>query len=140
MLACRQQRQLSLSLVALEVVEPADALAHRLEVGQQTTQPTMVDVGHAGRLGDLTHGVACLLLGADEQHAAAAVGDGASELARLIEQALGLQQVDDVDAVTLSVQEAAHLGVPAARLVAEVHSSLQQLLDSWLGHDRAPCL
>jgi hypothetical protein len=36
------------------------------------------------------------------------------------------------------MQKAAHLGVPAARLVAEVHSSLQQLFDSWLSHGAAP--
>ena len=53
---------------------------------------------------------------------------------RLLEQLLGLQQVDDVDAVALTEDEAAHLGVPAARLVAEVHSGLQQLLDSDLSH------
>jgi hypothetical protein len=36
------------------------------------------------------------------------------------------------------MEKAAHLGIPAARLVAEVHSSLQQLLDSWLSHGAAP--
>jgi hypothetical protein len=41
----------------------------------------VVDVGHAGRLGDFAHGVARLLLRADEQHGAAAVRDGAGELA-----------------------------------------------------------
>ena len=117
-----------------EVVEPADPLAHGLEIRQQATEPAVVDVGHAGRLGDLAHGVARLLLRADEQHGAAAVGDGARELARLVEQALGLQQVDDVDAVALSMQKAAHLGVPSARLVAKMDSGLQQLLDSGLGH------
>ena len=63
-LAGRQQRQLALGLVALEVVQALDALVDRLEVGQQTTEPAVVDVRHAGRLGDLLDGVAGLLLGA----------------------------------------------------------------------------
>jgi hypothetical protein len=121
-------------------VQTADALAHRLEVRQQTAEPAVIDVGHPGRLGDLAHGIARLLLGANEQHGTATVGDCARELAGLIEQALRLQQIDDVDAVTLAMEEAAHLGVPAARLVAEMHSGLQQLLDSWLGHGRSSLL
>ena len=57
---------------------------------------------------------------------------------RLLEQRLRLEQVDDVDAAALAVDEAAHLGVPAARLVAEVDAGLQQLLDPDLGHGGAP--
>jgi hypothetical protein len=36
------------------------------------------------------------------------------------------------------MDEAAHLRVPAARLVAEVHAGLQQLLDAYLSHGVAP--
>src|SRR5918994_1610365 len=54
---------------------------------------------------------------------------------RVGEQLLRPQQVDDVDAATLTVDEPAHLGVPATRLVAEVHPGLQQLLDpDFLSH------
>ena len=52
------------------------------------------------------------------------------EVLRLLEQRLRLEQVDDVDAVALAVDEPAHLRVPAARLVAEVDAGLQQLLDA----------
>ena len=65
---------------------------------------------------------------------AALRGDLGDEVARLLEQLLGLQQVDDVDPVPLAVDEAAHARVPAPRLVAEVNSSLQQLLDAYVGH------
>jgi hypothetical protein len=41
---------------------------------------------------------------------------------------LRLLEVDDVDPAALGEDEALHLRVPAPRLVAEVHSSLQQLL------------
>ena len=60
-------------------------------------------------------------------------GQLAGELLRVVQQPLGLLQVDDVDAAALAEDEAAHLGVPAARLVAEVNPGLQQLLDAYLG-------
>ena len=84
--------------------------------------------------------VAGLLLGAHEQHGAAAAGELAGELLSGVQQTLGLLQVDDVDPAALAEDEAAHLGVPAARLVAEVDSGLQQLLDAYLGGQRVlPC-
>ena len=133
-LARRQQRELALGRVALEVVQALDAQRDRLEVGQQAAEPAVVDVRHAGRLGDLLDAVAGLLLGADEQHGAAAVGDLGRELLRLREQRLGLEQIDDVDPAALAVDEAAHLRVPTACLVAEVDAGLQQLSDSYLSH------
>src|SRR3712207_8695045 len=51
-------------------------------------------------------------------------------LFRSLEQPLGLLQVDDVDAPALAEDVAAHLGVPPARLVAEMDAGLQQLPDS----------
>src|SRR5687767_3078191 len=62
------------------------------------------------------------------------MGDGGCELLGLTQQRLGLQKVDDVDAAVLAVDEPAHLRVPAAGLVAEVHAGLQQLSDPNLGH------
>src|SRR6185436_17355355 len=75
-----------------------------------------------------------LLLGADEQDRAAAMGDLGRERLRLVEQRLRLQKVDQVDAAALAMDEAAHLRVPAARLMAEVDSGFQQLLEADLGH------
>src|SRR5204863_1094957 len=68
------------------------------------------------------------------------MGQRAGELLRLLEQGGGLEQVDDVDAAALAVDEAAHLRIPAARLMAEVDPGLQQLPDAYLGHrGRLPC-
>ena len=133
-LARRQQRELAVGLVALEVVQALDARRHRLVVRQQAAEPAVVDVRHAGGGGDLLDAVARLLLGADEQHRAAAVGDLGREALRLLEQGLRLEQVDDVDAAALAVDEAAHLRVPTSRLVAEVDSGFQQLLEADFGH------
>ena len=43
-----QQRELPVGLVAFEVVQPADALADGLEVGQQAAEPAVVDERHVG--------------------------------------------------------------------------------------------
>jgi len=94
----------------------------------------VVDVGHAGRLGDFLDRVAGLLLGADEEDRPTAVGDGAGEELGLVEELLRLEEVDQIDAGPLAMDEAAHLWIPAARLVAEVNAGLQQLLDSDLSH------
>ncbi len=100
----------------------------------------MVDEGHAGRFGDVLDRVAGLLLGADEQHGPAAVGERPGELLRLVQRRGGLEQIDDVDAATLTMDEAAHLGVPAACLVTEVNAGLQQLRYAYLSHEVLPLL
>ena len=139
-LAGGQQRELALGLVAFEIVQAADALVDGLEVGQQTPEPAVIDIRHVGALGDVLDGVARLLLGADEQHGAAAMGEGADELLGLLQERGGLEQVDDVDAVALAIDEAAHLRVPAAGLVAEVNAGLEQLRDTYFSHGLVlPC-
>src|SRR5690606_13975872 len=59
----------------LELLHARETLGDRLEVGEQTAEPTLVDVGlaDAGRL--LGDGLLGLLLGADEEDGAA-VRDG----------------------------------------------------------------
>ena len=87
----------------------------------------MVDVRHVDALRLALDGVLRLLLRADEEDGAAALGDVAEKLLRLVEPLRRLREVDDVDAAALREDEAAHLGVPAPRLVAEVDSGLQQV-------------
>ena len=98
----------------------------------------MVDVRHVRGRGDLRDRVTRLLLGADEQHGPAPAAEVRRKPARVLQQRLRLQEVDDVDAVPFTEDESAHLGVPTARLVAKVHSGLQQLLDSDLSHGLLP--
>ena len=118
----------------VQVVQPVDPLADRVEVGQQAAQPALVHVQHAGLLGDVPDRVLGLLLGPDEQDHPALGGQILHEGAGPLQQDLGLQQVDDVDAVSLAEDVAAHLRVPAARLMAEVDSGLQQLLYAYVCH------
>src|SRR4029079_11661561 len=132
-LARGQEVELALRLVALEVVQALDAQRDGLEVREQGTEAAVVHVRHARLLGGVLDRVAGLLLGPDEEDAPPAVGELGGELLRVGEQLLGLEQVDEVDAAALAEDEAAHLGVPAARLVAEMDAGLQQLLDPDLG-------
>jgi hypothetical protein len=55
-------------------------------------------------------------------------------VARVFQEDLRLEKVDDVVPIALAEDEAAHLGVPSTGLVAEMDPGLQQLPDSYLSH------
>ena len=95
----------------------------------------MVDVRHVHALGLGLDRVLRLLLRTDEEDGAVALGEVADELRGLVEALARLRQIDDVDAGPLREDEAAHLGIPASRLVAEVHSGFQQLAHGGDCHD-----
>ena len=114
-------------LARLELLEEGDPLLDRREVRQHAAEPALVDVRLAGAgrlLGDRLLG---LLLRPDEQDVLAAGDRLAHEIERRVEVLDGLGEIDDVDPVALGEDERAHLGIPAARLVAEVDSGFQQL-------------
>src|SRR5665811_1943813 len=69
-----------------------------------------------------------LLLGADEEHAAATFCGLLEKGVGLVDEDRRLLQVDDVDAAALAEDELLHLGVPTARLVAEVDAAGEQVL------------
>ena len=122
-----EQLELALVLQPAQLVQVRDPVRDRLPVRQQPAQPAMVHVGHADARSLLGDRVLRLLLRADEEDAAAAARDVAGEVVGLLEQLGGLLQVDDVDPAALGEDEALHLRVPAAGLVAEVDSGLQEL-------------
>ena len=98
------------------------------KVGQQTAQPALVHVMHAGLFGDFLDDRLRLFLGADDQDVLAGhhlVGD---ELQRGLEHFDRRLQVDDVDAVLLAENIGLHLGVPAPHLMAEMDAGLQAFL------------
>ena len=130
----RQQLELALLAPAGQLVQARDPRRHRVEVGQQAAEPALVDVGHLAAVGPFFDRAARLLLGADEEHRAAAAGQLAGEAARVLQQRLGLDEVDDVDPVQLAEDVAAHVRVPATGLMAEVDSGLQQLFEACLWH------
>src|SRR5262249_55589614 len=118
----------------LELLEPGDRLADRREVRQGAAEPALVDVEHAAAVGLLEHGLLGLLLGADEEHRAAAGGQITDEAVGLPELLEGFLKIDDVNAVALTEDVLLHLRVPALGLMAEVHSGLEQLLHRQRGH------
>ena len=110
-----------------EAIEEGRQRATPADFAAQTDEPAVVDVRHPDALRLLLDGVLRLLLRADEQDGAAALGEVSHERLRLLQALEGLLQVDDVDAAALAEDEAAHLRVPAARLVTEVDSGFQEL-------------
>ena len=94
----------------------------------------MVDVGHADALRLLLDRVLGLLLRADEEDGAVPLRKVVDERVRLLEEAERLLEVDDVDAAALGEDEALHLRVPAAGLVAEVNPGLQKLSHAYDRH------
>ena len=122
-----QQVELALVAQPSQLVQMLDPLRDRAPVGEQAAEPAVVHVRHARALGLLLDRVLGLLLGADEEDGAAALGEVADEALRLLEALERLLQVDDVDAAALAEDETPHLRVPAARLVAEMDAGLQEL-------------
>ena len=106
----------------LELLQLADLLLHRLEVGEKTTEPPLRDVHRAGAVSFILHDVDELALGADEEDVLAAQDDIAREGLRHLQLTQRLLEIDDVDPVALREDETAHLRVPATGLVAEVNS------------------
>src|SRR5205807_3288648 len=71
-----------------------------------------------------------------KQECAAIRGQVAHVVVGPLEAGHGLLQVDYVNAIALREDEGAHLGVPAAGLVAEVDTGLQELLHGNASHGR----
>ena len=81
-----QQVELAFALQAAQLVQALDAVGDRAPVRQQAAEPAVVDVRHADARRLLRDGVLRLLLRADEEDRAAALGDVARELVGLLEQ------------------------------------------------------
>src|SRR5690606_9908561 len=123
-----------------QFLQAADARLDGLEVGEHAAQPALVDVIHAAALGLFADRRLRLLLRTVKQNRAARGRQFLHELVRLFNLAHGFLQVDDVNAVALREDVRSHLGVPAARLVAEVHARFEQLLHAYDGHAHTPFL
>ncbi len=124
----RQQGQLAIVLQPAEIVQVRDPILDRAPVREEPAEPAVRDERHPDACCLGANCVLGLLLRADEQDRATAFSDVARKVVRFLDELLRLLQVDDVDAAALREDEALHLRVPATCLVAEVNSSLQQLL------------
>ena len=131
----RSHLGLELDLVVLELL---DGRLHRLEVGERATEPAVGDDGHCAALSLFANDVAGLTLGGDKQDLIAACRGARDEVLRVTEKLGGLAEVDDVDAVASTVDEGAHLGIPATSLVAKVSARFEHVPDSDLFHCESP--
>src|SRR5688572_6350445 len=134
----RHRREVPAFLALVQLIEPVDALLDRHEVREEAAEPALVDEVHVGALRLLGDRLLRLLLGPDEEDLPSVGGKIADERVCLFDARERLLQVDDVDPVPLHEDEALHLRVPAARLVAEVDPGLQELFHGDNGHVGLP--
>ena len=122
----------------LEVAQPREAPLDRREVGQQPAEPTLVHEEHPAPLCFFRHRVLCLPLGAHKQDRPPFGREIHRELFRVAEELRCLRQVDDVDPVPLAEDVCLHLRVPAFRLVTEMDSRFEQILQRDAGQASSP--
>src|SRR5436190_7156282 len=127
-------REVAIRRTLLQVLEPLDLLLDRLEVRKRAAEPALRHVERAAALGFRLQDPLELLFGAHEQHAFTLQHDVAQQLLRGFELAHRLLQIDDVDAGAFGEDEPPHLRIPAASLMAEVHTCFQQFLQLRLRH------
>ena len=118
----------------LQLSQTVNAGAHCLEVGQHAAEPAGVDIVHAHARGLFTDSIRSLLLGADKENVISVFCQLTDELIGFLQLLHGLLKVNDVDAVTLTIDVLGHLGVPASGLVTEVDTGFQQLLHGYDCH------
>jgi len=113
---------------SFQQLQPLDGFLQRGPIRQRAAKPAMVHKIRAAALGFFGNGFLGLALGAYKQHGPAVGGNFAHEAARFAEHLESFLKINNVNAVAFPENIFLHFGVPAARLVAKVHSSLQQLL------------
>ena len=116
----------SVRLHGLKLDHPLDRFADGIQIGHHAAKPAFAYVRLAGGLGCFLDADLGLFLGTDKQYLAA-LGDGALEEIRCgVDLGRRLDEVNDVDSVTSLKNEFLHLRVPPTRLVAKMHTRVQQ--------------
>ena len=103
-----------------------DGFLERCPVGQRAAQPAVIYKKSAAALGLFGDCFLGLTLGAHKQNASALRGDVSNEAAGFAKHFESFLKVNDVDAVAFPENIFLHFRVPAACLVTEVDSGLQQ--------------
>src|SRR2546422_4142401 len=126
--------EVALDRPLLQLLQPLDLPLHGLEVGQRPPQPALGHVEGAAPLRLRLQDQLQLLLGAYEEHTLALQHDRPQQLLGLLELPQRLLKVDDVDAGAFREDETAHLRVPPTRLMPEVDTRFEQVLQLRLRH------
>jgi hypothetical protein len=104
------------------------------EVGQRSSEPSLVHIKHSRPGSLLLDGVLSLLLRPDEEDRPPLAAGIDHELVGFLEEPDGLLKIDDVNPVSGAENVLLHLGIPPLGLVAKMNSSFQQLLHGDGGH------
>ena len=111
----------------IQLAQALDRVGDGLPVGHHAAEPAVVDVVLAAALGGFGDLVTRLPLGADKQHPPSRGNGIAHRRHGAVQKGHRLLQVDDVDFFADPEQIGGHLGVPAPRVVPEVHARFQKL-------------
>src|SRR5207247_2880120 len=112
----------------LQFLQTLNRLLDGRVVGEQASEPAVIYVVHLAARRLLGDGFLRLALGAHKEDGLAFLGEIADKLGGFFEELEGLLEVDNVNAVAFPVYVFLHLGIPTARLVAEMNPSLQKFL------------
>ena len=125
--------------LALKFEHLVDAQRNGAEVREHSAEPTLVDIRHSTTICGLANWVLGLLLRSDEEHVAAVGHEVTKEVVGRLDAIQRLVEINDVNAVALTEDEAAHFGVPASGLVAEVRTCLNHLTHADESHESLLC-
>ena len=112
---------------AFDFAQAVDGIGDGFPVCQGATEPALVHVILRRTLGSISNWLCRLALGANEKNAATIGYSVRNRLQSAVKRRHSLAEVDDVNAVTLAIDVALHLRVPAVGLVTKVNSSFQEL-------------
>src|ERR1700733_8313731 len=112
----------------IQFLKALDGFLYGDPVGQQSTQPALVDVEHAAAVSLYGNRVLGLPLGADKQDDLALPRQISDVLAGFLEHLQGLLQFNDVNPVALTEDVFLHSGIPTLGLMPEVNTRFEQLL------------
>src|SRR5690606_22339436 len=102
----------------VDLLQTLDRLRDGFPVGERAAQPTVVHVILSAFLSGFSDRLLSLTLGADKEDTAA-LGDGIThDLQSLVQQRNSLGEVENMDAVAVTIDVLAHTRVPASGLVA----------------------
>jgi hypothetical protein len=125
--------ELALFFVGNELLIALDALPDLTEVGHGTADPATVDIGHVKGLRGGLHCLRSLFLAADEEDGLAFLREGCDESLGLLEEVVGLFEVDDVGRILHAEDVVGYGRVPARTAEAEMSAGCEHGFDGFLG-------
>ena len=114
---------------SLKLTHALDGRTDRLGVGERAAEPALGDVELADGSRAVLNEFGNLLLGGDEEDVLTGENGVAEELGSFVEESDALGEVDDVDTVALVEDITFHLRVPTLRLVTEVETGVEHILE-----------